>query len=300
MSDAFASQQSARRRERSMGRLPMSSLAAGHTLEAELAAVRLEKAEVEARLIAETAAKVDAEARCAKLEAETVALRAENSHLAAALALATQTEDAQRGEPHAAEVAAEREAQAAVAKEEAAGECTFFFVPVARLHAGRAKGELTLPRFQELRDEGVLVERTLTRSECYRAKHTGKLLAVSHRWERPDAPDTQGVQSKAIVEHVAGTGIELVWFDYWCMPQAKRTLAERASFKWMLQNVNLLYLGCSVLLLADISYLSRFWTQVRISYHLPSSPAFSRQLPLAPAFSRLLPPSHAFSRLLIS
>ena len=29
----------------------------------------------------------------------------------------------------------------------------------------------------------------------------------------------------------------------------------------MLKNVNLLYLGCSVLCLIDISYLSRFWTQ---------------------------------------
>lgn len=42
------------------------------------------------------------------------------------------------------------------------------------------------------------------------------------------------------------------------MPQGECTLAEKARFRWMLQNVNLLYLGCSVLLLVDISYLSRF------------------------------------------
>ena len=29
----------------------------------------------------------------------------------------------------------------------------------------------------------------------------------------------------------------------------------------MLKNVNLLYLGCTVLLIVDLSYLSRFWTQ---------------------------------------
>ena len=46
------------------------------------------------------------------------------------------------------------------------------------------------------------------------------------------------------------------------MPQGEdRTAADRVRFRWMLQSVNLLYLGCSVLILMDISYLSRFWTQ---------------------------------------
>ena len=45
------------------------------------------------------------------------------------------------------------------------------------------------------------------------------------------------------------------------MPQGERTPADKARFKWMLQNVNLLYLGCSVLCLVDISYLSRFWVR---------------------------------------
>ena len=40
-----------------------------------------------------------------------------------------------------------------------------------------------------------------------------------------------------------------------------RSPAEKALFLHMLKNVNLLYLGCSVLCLIDISYLSRFWTQ---------------------------------------
>ena len=41
-----------------------------------------------------------------------------------------------------------------------------------------------------------------------------------------------------------------------------RSPAEKLRFKWMLQNVNMLYLGMRVLLLMDISFLSRFWTQV--------------------------------------
>jgi hypothetical protein len=53
-----------------------------------------------------------------------------------------------------------------------------------------------------------------------------------------------------------------VWYDFWCMSQGeRRTPAEKVQFKWMLQNVNLLYLGSRVLCLVDISYLSRFWTQ---------------------------------------
>ena len=43
------------------------------------------------------------------------------------------------------------------------------------------------------------------------------------------------------------------------MPQGKRTPEEKAAFKRMLSNINLLYLGCHVLVLLDLSYLSRFW-----------------------------------------
>ena len=44
------------------------------------------------------------------------------------------------------------------------------------------------------------------------------------------------------------------------MPQGQdKTKADKIYFDHMLQNVNLLYLGCRVLALIDISYLSRFW-----------------------------------------
>jgi hypothetical protein len=72
------------------------------------------------------------------------------------------------------------------------------------------------------------------------------------------------VQTKTIRDFLLseeGARIKYLWFDYWCMPQGKRTRAEKVLFKWMLSNVNLLYLGARVLLVVDISYLSRFWTQ---------------------------------------
>ena len=39
----------------------------------------------------------------------------------------------------------------------------------------------------------------------------------------------------------------------------KRTRLEDESFKWMLKNMSMLYVGCAVLILQDLSYLSRFW-----------------------------------------
>ena len=46
------------------------------------------------------------------------------------------------------------------------------------------------------------------------------------------------------------------------MPQGdERTPAEKSAFGRMLANVNLLFLGSSVLILLDMSYASRFWVR---------------------------------------
>ena len=47
--------------------------------------------------------------------------------------------------------------------------------------------------------------------------------------------------------------------SFWCMPQGERTPAEKVEFVHMLQNINVLYLSLSVLILLDLSYISRFW-----------------------------------------
>jgi hypothetical protein len=84
----------------------------------------------------------------------------------------------------------------------------------------------------------------------------------------PGNPDPDGVQLRAIQEFLetpAGQQIEQIWLDAQCMPQdiprGRRSEADTADFKLMLGMVNLLYLGCSVLILLDMSYSSRFWTQ---------------------------------------
>jgi hypothetical protein len=140
-------------------------------------------------------------------------------------------------------------------------QCTFYFVTAEHVRHATS----TLPQFQELwQQEGAIVEKSLEETMAYRSAYAGgEILAVSHRWEAPSQPDTEGAQWDAIRRHLqANPHIRLVWYDYWCMPQGTRSRAEGDHFKWMLQHINLLYLGCSVLILLDISYLSRFWTQM--------------------------------------
>ena len=86
---------------------------------------------------------------------------------------------------------------------------------------------------------------------------------ISHRWEESAEPDRNGVQFAAIKEHLlANEAIEWVWFDFWSMPQGRdKDDLEAIEFSVMLPNINLLYLFCSVLILLDGSYMSRFWTQ---------------------------------------
>ena len=92
-----------------------------------------------------------------------------------------------------------------------------------------------------------------------------------------DAPDAamgaECAQLEAIAKPLRSqpepTRPRFVWFDFWCMPQhssvdqrqCRRTPLEDKSFKWMLENMSTLYVGCAVLILLDRAYISRFWTQ---------------------------------------
>ena len=154
-----------------------------------------------------------------------------------------------------------RRTQSLVDGESARSECGFFFVAAEWILAQSR----SVPRFQDLRTiDGALVQKTLEIGRAYRSEYAeGELLAVSHRWETQTAPDTEGEQLRRIQVHLrARPHIRYVWYDYWCMPQGNRSPSDKLHFHWMLGNVNLLYVGCSVLILLDISYLSRFWTQM--------------------------------------
>ena len=143
----------------------------------------------------------------------------------------------------------------------------------------------SLPFFQEIRDdyatEEPLVEVALDYADVVKGTHIETTLAVSHRWMQPDDPDPDGEQLKALkgfLNSPAGQKIERVWLDSACMPQdlpkGSRSAEDAAAFKRMLKEVNRLYLGTTVLILLDMSYVSRFWTQfeswLSMQYATPS------------------------------
>jgi hypothetical protein len=142
----------------------------------------------------------------------------------------------------------------------AAGGCRFFFVDAERLKAFEGK---TMPHYQELlrSHPGLLVPRVITFAEACAGTLTD-ILTVSHRWMAPHDPDADGTQLRATQAHLkAHPETKWVWYDAWCMPQGQRTEAEIVEFKATLKEVNILYLGTRVLIILDLSYLSRFWTQ---------------------------------------
>ena len=141
--------------------------------------------------------------------------------------------------------------------------CVFWFA--SRRHILESTDK-SLPSFQELKARnGFLHQHTITRTGAFKATYTSSFLAVSHRWlgvGKSSPPDEDGTQLEAIRAFLCDNpAVQWVWFDYWCMPQGQRSAAENAEFKHMLTHANLLYLGCSVLILLDLSYVSRFWTQ---------------------------------------
>merc|ERR1712185_404891 len=102
---------------------------------------------------------------------------------------------------------------------------------------------------------------------------------------KPDDADPDGEQLKALRRFLAsdeGEAFELVWIDAQCMPQdqpkGSRTADDTAAFKTMLSQVNMLYLGTSVLILLDLSYVSRFWTQVAARLRGPRTCGWCRAL----------------------
>jgi len=150
-----------------------------------------------------------------------------------------------------------------------ADSCTFFMLDAAFVRTFPGK---SLPFFQEIRDdyttEEPLVEVALDYADVVKGTHIETTLAVSHRWMQPDDPDPDGEQLKALKSFLNspnGKKIERVWIDSACMPQdhpkGSRSAEDTAAFKRMLKEVNRLYLGTTVLILLDLSYVSRFWTQ---------------------------------------
>ena len=109
--------------------------------------------------------------------------------------------------------------------------------------------------------------RPLCVSRCLRSAAAGggrrpQYLAVSHRWEERTEPDIKGAQLESLLALLnERKEIQYVFYDLMSLPQgADKTPAEQAEFGQQLPNINLIYLGCWVLIMLDRSYTSRFWT----------------------------------------
>ena len=110
-----------------------------------------------------------------------------------------------------------------------------------------------------------LVQKPISFAEAARGEYVaaGEYIAVSHRWEMRDDPDPEGAQCALLRRYLdEHPRVQFVWLDYCSLPQGTRTEEEQREFDKTLQQVNLLYVGLRVLVLVDLQYPSRFWTQV--------------------------------------
>jgi len=119
-----------------------------------------------------------------------------------------------------------------------------------------------LPAMQALLRRGWLIKKDMNFEDACRGVYRRETLVVSHRWESAGNPDPCGAQLREIRAFLqAHPKIKFVWYDFWCMAQGQRNADEKVEFKAMLKRINVLYLGATVLILLELSYISRFWTQ---------------------------------------
>ena len=128
-----------------------------------------------------------------------------------------------------------------------------------------------MPRYQDLKHDhpDMLIPFTISLEEALNGTHVEDTLTTAHRWMHATVADVDGVQLEAIREHLrANPQIKRVWYDFSCMPQGgdERSAAEIADVQRMMAKINLLYLGTSVLILLDLSFPSRFWTQYEVRH----------------------------------
>jgi len=156
----------------------------------------------------------------------------------------------------------------------------------------------TFPRMQEIKKwcPEAIEEITIWRRKAFHGDYRKEICAVSHRWDESSEPDSTGTHLKKIreflVNDLEGREVKWIWYDFWCLPQRKRkecgpgteltgkltltldgfgvknggerTAREKMRFDHQLKHANLLYLGCYVLVLLDLAYQARFWTQFEL------------------------------------
>ena len=145
--------------------------------------------------------------------------------------------------------------------------CEFAFLRADSLRASTADTFPRMHTLQELESSSEyrhwVVRRRVSLEGACRRDHEKEFLAVSHRWETSDVCDPTGEQLERPREHLRQhPEILNVFVDFMCLYQGHgRTPEQKAQFQLQLPNINLLYLGASVLILFDYDFAGHFWTQ---------------------------------------
>ena len=135
-------------------------------------------------------------------------------------------------------------------------DCDFYFLDAETI---RTTATDILPRMQDAPAEWLVQKQVTFAQACFGA-YKSEYLVVGHRWEERSNPDPDGVQIRALKEHlVSHPHIRWVWYDFACMPMSPRTEGDEVRFMTMLKSVHLLFMGCTGLVLMDASYVSCFW-----------------------------------------
>ena len=174
-------------------------------------------------------------------------------------------------------------------------ECEFYFILADKLRSATDSELPSMATLQELRftKPDWIVSKLITFKEALSGAYASEYLSLSYRWEtkvrlRTDLntlnalplkltrlsarlatsqehPDPDAVQLRVLQAHLRShTTVRFVFVDYMCLAQGKRLPKDKAEFKMMLPNINLLYLGTSVLVLMfDKTYMERFWVRQR-------------------------------------
>lgn len=153
----------------------------------------------------------------------------------------------------------------------------FWFVDAKKIKESHGP----LPKHQDMkRQRGWLRAVRIGIHECMTFVLT-YCAALSYTWNRPDDPDPDGSVANVLRawlrEH---PNILFVWIDWCSLPQAQRTVAEKAEFKKGLSYVNIVYLSCHVVKVMNSATLSRFWPQFEawLSYRAISAGGFDLTL----------------------
>ena len=179
------------------------------------------------------------------------------------------------------EADAERQSQARLKatkakqdQEKRDGTCTFVLLNADYLRNMSTDKVAKLPPMQRLKQLApeAFAPMSISQNAAFRGEYKDQICVVSHAWELPGDPDASGVKASTIRKHLLeNREIEWLWLDFCCMPQNSvigwplpRSEEEGSAFGWQLRNANLLYLGAHVLVLLDLGYQGRFWTQFEL------------------------------------